>query len=119
MVPVAEPVHCWLRRPVGHGLRERRRYPALAVLRRFPTDQALLFARAAATQRQQDRLLDTRRILRFRQQPLGIGMELRLKALAAATPGHGERLSMAARAHALLSASPLVIPFSRDCHDGI
>jgi hypothetical protein len=59
------------------------------MLRRFPIDPALLCARAAATQRYQDRLLDTRRIIRFRQQSLGIGMEFRLTAPAAATPGHG------------------------------
>jgi hypothetical protein len=69
-------------------LRQRRRHKQLAVLRRLPTHQALLFARAAATQRHQDGLLDTRGIIRFCEQPLGIRMELGCMRTAAMA-GHG------------------------------
>jgi hypothetical protein len=89
MVRVTEPIHRGLRGQVGHGLRERRRHPELAVLRCFPTEQTLLFAESATAERHQDRLLDTGRVIRFRSQPLGIRMELSLIAPSVAPPRHG------------------------------
>jgi hypothetical protein len=59
------------------------------VLRRLPTDQALLLAGATAAQRHEDGLLDPGRVIRFRQQPLGIDMQRGFTSTPASTSGHG------------------------------
>jgi hypothetical protein len=88
MMRVTEPIHRGLRRQIGHGLRQPWGHKQLALLRRLPTDKALLLAGTAAAEGHQDHLFHTGRVICFRQQSLGIRMQLGSMRTPAATPGH-------------------------------